>query len=347
MSRQFDVLIYIGRFQPFHNGHLGVLLRALEIANRVVVVLGSARRARNIKNPYSDDERHEMVFDAVRQTDASLAGRVCVAAVRDYYDNGKWVTAVTAEVANAIGAAKAGSIGIIGHNKDHSSYYLKEFPQWSGIEVPNQTGVSATDLRAEMFSASPDAWAKVTRSVPEPVLGKLKAFAATAPYRDLCEEYRAVAAGKKAWASAPYPPIFVTVDAVLRVRDHVLMIERKHAPGKGQWALPGGFLDPDERLLDASLRELAEETEINLPRDVIMRAYRDREVFDHPDRSVRGRTVTHGFFFDLGNMPLPRVAGSDDAALAQWVPINNLVNQEARIFEDHLHIIARFIDGIL
>jgi len=347
MSARFDFLVYIGRFQPFHNGHLGVLLHALEIANHVVVVLGSARRARNIKNPFADDERRQMLLDALRDVDRSLVDRVTVGGVRDYYDNAKWVPAIKSEVARAIGADAAGIIGIIGHNKDRSSYYLAEFPQWRLIEAPDRTGISATDLRTEIFSKRPDEWANIARRVPGPVLRALHQFAATPAYVDLSEEYRTILAGNRAWVSAPFPPIFVTVDAVLRARGHVLMIERKHAPGKGQWALPGGFLNPHERLLDAALRELFEETEIDLPRDVIRQAYRDREVFDHPDRSIRGCTVTHAFFFDLGDAPLPAVAGADDALTAQWVPVDALPQRETRVFEDHLHIVARFVENVL
>ncbi len=51
-----------------------------------------------------------------------------------------------------------------------------------------------------------------------------------------------------AWASAPYPPVFVTVDGLLLCHGHVLLIQRGHAPGQGLWALPGGFVEPRDTL---------------------------------------------------------------------------------------------------
>lgn len=65
--------------------------------------------------------------------------------------------------------------------------------------------------------------------------------------------------------SAPYPPILVTVDTVLVLNECVLMVERKGYPGKGLMAVPGGFVEKNERLLDSCLRELREETCLNIP----------------------------------------------------------------------------------
>jgi bifunctional NMN adenylyltransferase/nudix hydrolase len=66
-------------------------------------------------------------------------------------------------------------------------------------------------------------------------------------------------------------------------------------------------------------------------------------VFDHPGRSLRGRTITHAFLFDLDRADkkpgLPRVKGADDAVEAKWIPIAELLKMSDQIFEDHLSII--------
>ncbi|MNT46818.1 Bifunctional NMN adenylyltransferase/Nudix hydrolase [compost metagenome] len=65
------------------------------------------------------------------------------------------------------------------------------------------------------------------------------------------------------------------------------------------------------------------------------------EVFDHPERSLRGRTITHVFAFHLPHTALPTVQAGDDAAAARWVPIRELAALEAQMFEDHFHVLRR------
>ena len=66
---------------------------------------------------------------------------------------------------------------------------------------------------------------------------------------------------RQAWATAPYSPVFVTLDVVL--------IRRAHAPGKGWLAVPGGFIEQRKTLWQSCLRELAEEGHCALPEATI------------------------------------------------------------------------------
>src|SRR5205085_2258008 len=117
----------------------------------------------------------------------------------------------------------------------------------------------------------------------------LRAWAQLPFLARLRQEWRELAEEHEKWAGSPYPPVFVTVDAVVRVADHVLLIRRGRAPGKGMLAVPGGFIEQRETVYQSALRELEEETGMKLfPQDMQadLRAVR---VFDHPDRSPRGR----------------------------------------------------------
>jgi len=67
-------------------------------------------------------------------------------------------------------------------------------------------------------------------------------------------------------------------------------------------------------------------------------------VFDHPDRSLRGRVITHAHYFDLGSRRLPEVAGGDDAADARWVPIPQLRAMEDQFHDDHFHVLDAFLE---
>ena len=144
-----------------------------------------------------------------------------------------------------------------------------------------------------------------------------------------------------------FPPFAVTVDlVVLTVRRHALCalaVRRGEPPFKGRWALPGGFVEQRETVYQSAVRELKEETGLALL-DVSMRqCLQSVAMFDHPDRSLRGRTITHAHFFDLGERPLPEVHAGDDAAHALWVPIHDLASMEDGFLDDHFHMLDHFL----
>ena len=179
--------------------------------------------------------------------------------------------------------------------------------------------------------------------LPAATLAFLDRFAAEdVAAADLADEWRMVDGYRRAWASAPYPPTFVTVDAVVVQAGHVLVIKRKFAPGRGRLALPGGFVEPHERLEEAVVRELGEETRIDCSAAQLKRLIKRRRVFDDPNRSDRGRTITHGFLIELpGAEQLTEVCASDDAEQAFWTPIADLDPQT--MFEDHWDIVQELM----
>lgn len=331
----FDALVFIGRFQPFHKGHFEVIRTALKRAKRVVVVVGSSFAPRNVRNPFTFAERKAMIEAAF-----DYDPRVIVVPVSDYpYNDNKWIDAVQTIVDQVVPDAE--TIGLIGHSKDSTSYYLDIFPRWKNhVEVPNVEGINATDIRKLMFS---DASPEITNYMPYEayrVLCKAVISDGGHHWKTLLDEYGMVQRYKEAWKAAPFPPTFVTVDAVVVQSGHLLLVERGDMPGKGLLALPGGFLNQEETLLDGMIRELKEETKIKVPVPVLYGKVKDRHTFDAPNRSVRGRTITTAFHIDLGFGELPRVKGSDDAAKAMWVPFKDV--QQEHMFEDHYHIVDHF-----
>ena len=107
----------------------------------------------------------------------------------------------------------------------------------------------------------------------------------------------------------------------------------------------GGFLDQGERVLDACLRELREETKLKVPTPVLKGSIKRQSVYDDPHRSARGRTVTHAFYIELEpNAELPKVKGGDDAKHARWVPLSELDPQ--LMFEDHYFIIQDMLGAV-
>ena len=349
-SIMLHTAVLIGRFQPLHNGHMALLRAALDRARQVVVVLGSAMQAPNPKNPFSWQERAQMLREALPPQDAA---RVHCVPVRDYYNEPLWVNAVREAVAAHV--PEGASVALVGHFKDSSSSYLAHFPGWELISLPRLGQFDATPLRDIYLgdgSASPQAMEQaleqLSSQVPASTVEFLRHWAHTPRYVQLQQEWQMLRKYKEAWKAAPYAPIFVTVDGLLRCRvkgqDFVLLVQRGHAPGQGLWALPGGFLEQRDSLWQSCMRELREETQLATSESDLLAALQAVQVFDHPDRSLRGRTVTHVHYLDLGEQPsLPPVKGSDDAALARWVPLSELPGTEGQLFEDHFQILCQFL----
>lgn len=348
MQNKYDFAVFIGRFQPFHNGHLQVVREGLAAADKLIVLIGSAWQARNPRNPWNHFEREQMIRACLSETDNERL--ICLPLMDVPYNDDLWVRNVQATVNGSVTAHhtkphQQASIALIGHKKDHTGFYLNLFPQWKNISVENYAGISATPIREQYFSPLINELLKIGNNelLPDSISEWLINFAeSNEAYQQIADEIGFVKKYKQAWEAAPYAPTFVTVDAVVIQSGHILLVERKANPGKGLWALPGGFVDQNERLLDACLRELREETRLKVPSPVLKGSIKRQEVFDEPNRSARGRTITHAFHIELEpNSALPKVKGGDDAKYARWIPLGALKPQE--MFEDHYFIIQELL----
>lgn len=113
----------------------------------------------------------------------------------------------------------------------------------------------------------------------------------------------------------------VTVDMFCYCRENrsLLMVKRGGHPFIGKWALPGGFLEPDETAEQAVRRELAEETGVNADAIIQLRAFSD------PHRDPRTRIVTVAYIAVLDRLPDARAG--DDAADAKWFALERNVTE--------------------
>jgi len=368
--------IYIGRFSPPHVGHFEVLRRARERSDSVLVLIGSSQQARNPKNPWTFDERAQIIEKwAARNTSSSP---VKVLSIRDYpYNDQLWIANVRKTINNHIEnlctsanvfshklEPKDFEIRITGADRDSSTFYLKYFPEFVSDLVDEDLEVSkfltATAVRDIYFGkrfsgndiSSNEAKLLLKAFLPAETLDFLREFEKTDMYVELREEHLFNMKYRKPYQprkpsedgkdpGLPYEVIFQTVDAIVIQTGHVLLIKRRSRPGKGLWALPGGFVNPRERLFDACIRELREETKIKVPEPILRSSMVFKEDFDYPDRSLRGRTISKGFLFKLpdfvidGKIEMPPIKGADDAEKAMWVPLNEALKSPEKFFEDH------------
>nr|WP_321357449.1 NUDIX hydrolase [uncultured Draconibacterium sp.] len=133
-----------------------------------------------------------------------------------------------------------------------------------------------------------------------------------------------------------YPRAALTVDAIVFVKNDattlVLLIQRGREPFKNKWALPGGFVDMDETLEKACIRELEEETGLQVEKMQQFRTY------DAIDRDPRHRTISVIYSVEVEEQK--PVKGSDDAAQAKWFSTDDL----PELTFDHTEILRDFFN---
>ncbi len=138
--------------------------------------------------------------------------------------------------------------------------------------------------------------------------------------------------------SYEYPRPMVTVDAIVYKKIdnniEILLIKRGNEPFRDMWALPGGFVDMDEDLVDAVKRETLEETGINIDN------FRQFKTYGKPGRDPRGRNISVVFSAQANQNSI--AIHGDDAADALWFKIGSL----PELAFDHKEIIGEWINGL-
>lgn len=170
--------VYIGRFQPFHNGHLKLIEKGVSLFDRVLVIIGSNGGDRTLKDPFNAAERISVIQKATNGLP------VFTDVVNDHQSDYAWFRRVRETVKSRV---CNDAISIIGHKKDGSSYYLSGFPDWPLIETGRLVEVDATLIRESMFKHGSQYLDN--RLVPPASLELIRAFCETEAYRKLKEMY--------------------------------------------------------------------------------------------------------------------------------------------------------------
>lgn len=350
--KQYKLAVFIGRFQPFHIGHEATVRKALEVADEVLVLIGDTGGHRTIKDPWTIGQRDDMLRSCFSDDEND---RITVLGQWDAPTDWDWIAKVHDSI-RCCGVFNNNEVVLLGHNKDASSRYLTWFPEFDHIDTgnlladsasPEHGAVDATEIRRLLF-ANRGIYAQGLLNPNVKNLIHQLAHDDQSLWNSWCEEYKFITEYKASWASAPFPPIFVTTDAVVVSGAHVLLIKRGRSPGKGLLALPGGFLDQEETLLAGAIRELKEETRIKLQDEVLERLLVGVDVHDRAGGvsfADRGRIITHAHVFQLNpSKPRPQVRGGDDAASADWYLIADI--QADEMFSDHGKILQAALKHI-
>lgn len=323
--------IIIGSFQPFHNGHVDLVKEALKNNDRVTIIALDEKCS--IHSPWSPVEVWNMI--ALSLTDD--IDRIDVSFVENLkYDDRRFYIDLIDEIKQVknpvLWTSDYGNI-------EYNLVLRTKIPVYKYAIVSDEA-VKSSQIRKDFVSGEPEL---INDKVHPEVFNYLiqnrndNAIKFIDLYNDhhFSESYKSTV--------SKYDPVYMTADAVVTRSDgKVLLVTRGKNPGMDKLALPGGFLDKNERLENAAIRELIEETKINIPNYALQKKIVANKVFDDPKRSLRGRVITNAFHFDLSDYSNTIIIeGADDAKKADWYDLRDL-NGEV-MFEDHYAILMHFL----
>lgn len=351
---QKQLTVFIGRFSPFHLGHEEVLLRALHSSEVVLLLIGSARQARDTKNPFTEQERADVISAwyanqrrFVTSYNRPKMGTLVIEPLVDFpYNDSEWIAQVQETVLKVRAnnnIPKSWPNILTGAHRDASTWYLKAFASFFQTDFVKETVIgfdsSATQIRESYFSGG-NLWEYKT---PAETIEFLARWIRTQEYTNIVQEFKFI---KDYKIELPkYPINVVTADACVIQGGHVLLVGRGQLPGMGLMALPGGHLDPNETLLEASMRELKEETDIEMAPAQLKGSIADEKLFDFPGRSHKARVITMCYMYKLrDDLPLAKVKPQCKEVLwVRWVPLAEAKADRTLWFEDHYHIFTTML----
>ena len=355
-NTDIDFAVFIGRMRPPHLAHEFIINEALKRAKCLIVLVGSANRARSYKNSaFSYLEVAEML-ELLYKHEISTK-RIIIKPLPDYiYDEPGWVENTKRTVNDAITehlftegkshhAPTDYKIALAGFGKDSSSYYLKRFPEWDSIQVGKQFALlSACHIREAYFQRVPQT---SEFGLSPKIIDYLRNHMHTDQFVYVVREREAIDRNIREYGLGP----FNASDAIITCGDKVLTITRNGAVGYGTEAFPGGMLDPFETLSGCMWRELNEETKIldMNPgfKDELERHFKAYRHFDAPERDPRGHYISHAFHYALPeDFPIDSLGfkAKSDARAVKWKDAGEWGHETA--FLDHYAILRTFLPHI-
>jgi bifunctional NMN adenylyltransferase/nudix hydrolase len=337
MKYLYDLVVYIGRFQPKHKAHHANTLKALELGKQVLIIIGTANENPTVNNPFTYLERVEQFKLGFTNEHSD---RLLFAPSEDWlYDYDRWkieIIDTVKEICKDLRTSYKLRIALLGYNKDSSSFYIHDFSMWDFLEVEGVHNMSSTDIREHWYLTGD--FLESNRLLPvstDYFIQHKKMF------RDRFTRLRMVFERNRVQR---YGAITVAADACVFAtfedQNYILLVRRKDDK---TLAFPGGFVEQNETLLAASKRELQEETNLVIHSEP---TNNNPYVYDHPKRSQKGRVITNVFVWELGIIldNLPDIKGGDDAMDAIWIQPNKLTR--VMMHDDHFQILQSIINQI-
>ncbi len=324
--------LVIGRFQPLHNGHVDLIQRAYEENDVVLVLVGSANELPNYKNPFPTEDRISMIEHEFPEYD-----RLHIKGLDNYPSDNEWIEDVISRV-NTI-EEDPSKVTLYTSEKDED-FYRANFLYTT--KVTESAGLNATDIRESIYNDG-SKWMMKVSSFVEDFVDNWIVSGEWKRLRDeyfLCTTSKATATSNHEYSN----PIEPVCHAMVIQGDKCLLVKRGGVRGHGQWALSGGFLENTETTRAGALRELKEETALDLL--TIPRAAEVAFAVEENMNGLSTRTIGFNYCYAVHPDEEINVTAGDDAQEVAWFSVKDIVEGKIPLFYNHVTIIRRLVQGI-
>lgn len=342
MKQKKPIAVFIGRLSGLHEGQMQNIMHGLMNYERLIVFIGSVNTRRTEKNPFTYEERRDVLYESVP---SQFHNKLSVLPLCDHNTYDEWLTEIYSRLSAF--SIDVNDCTLVGHRKDKSTAEYLDIIRMPLDEIENYKEINATEIRKSYFEDG-----IISPMLTPAAANFFRTFKLTTHYNSLQKEfvyYNHIE--PKRFEDYPYKEDlnFVTTDAVVTCAGHVLLVKRDSDSGDDVWALAGGFKKSTLTCFDNAIKELYEETDIDIPERTIRLAAtsKDGKVFDSPTRCQGYPRVTHAYHFNVqldhkGKLPRVRSLNTKecDTKEARWFTLAEI--REMYLYDDHKEIIEYF-----
>jgi len=316
----------------------------------VIISIGSSDRSRSVEHPFTLDERSAFIEKIISNDDALKGMSYRIVALPDApYNQYSWTNTVHGKIYDVLDDINISCDSINVYTfKSPQYHYETLFPEPSFTLTFVSHGLE--NIRDLLFNNGGRV-GDLIENCPQSYVEYIIDFMTTDTYTQLLSEYNSIEYMISSWEASPFPPTFVTTDAVVYCKGHVLLVTRNNPVGKGLYCLPGGFLGQTSTITDGIIDNLKKDTSIKVSKPILKSNIVKNAVFDDPYRSQRGRIITNVGLIMLDNVTslysLPEVKEvKGQKTHAQWVPVHHIDKLRDKFFEDHYYIIKSMLTSL-
>ncbi|WGL60243.1 adenylyltransferase/cytidyltransferase family protein [Pigmentibacter sp. JX0631] len=328
-KKVYEFSVYIGRFQPFHLGHLQSIKFALKYSKKLIIILGGAYSSPSPRGPWNITQRIEMIRSCLTTLEKK---KVFFVGIRDrLYCEEKWIQNVQGEVFKITNSES--NIAIIGHQKDSSSYYLKIFPQWKFLETGNFKQINATDIRKIYFLKKD--LPRIKELVPKSILNYLTKYSKSDDYNFLKNKFKYIEKNKDSFFNENVTNVLIFCN------QYILLLKSKETLKEGLYSLPEAN-NFNKDFESNALEYLQYEVRINIDKEYFSKSYVSSEFFNYSDRFPLGKQISKTYLFILKSDNLPVISKARNSSEVIWILLDDLSFLENKMYSDHYQIIQKF-----